>query len=419
MQRISSTFIFFVLVSVSITTIAQRPAVTIVPVADLLGEPLREINKTHGTSHTYQNLPLCSKPAGTYACPRIHQLLFNEVIEIIEQRGDEVMVKVPNLFFVTPPSHSPRTTYWSHKKNFITLTELAKRGINLDQIPEPITMHDATDSDTQTIITLTYPWYDPITERTFSAGTRFVAKPQQESADVVTVFALDQKNIIMKEIPVPHTHLLMNVSQLSPEDAIKEFVKVARSWAHQEDGFIPYVWGGCSFLNTARNNSYAEKNVTQQGKEVGTIWVLDDYDYSPKTGLDCAGLIARAAQLCGIPYFFKNSATVAQFLAPHSPKERLQAGDIIWLPHHVMMVSDPKKNTILEARIYSHGYGKVHEIPLKKAFKGIQTFDELRRTIAAKKPLQRLHADGTVVETVSTGKTLKILSAWRPLKNIE
>jgi cell wall-associated NlpC family hydrolase len=407
---------FLFLITVAITATANRSAVTIVPVADLLGEPLCAINKIQGTNHTYQTLPLCGKPAGTYACPRIHQLLFNEVVEIVDERGDEVMVKIPNLFFVTTSSDTHYTTYWSHKKNFITTTQLAKRGINLDQIPEPITMNKPANNNTQTIITLTHPYFDPITQQIFSAGTRFVATTVQELPDAFIVFALDPKNIQMHEVQIPRNIALLNAWQFSQEDAIQEFVKVMRSWANPKQGFIPYVWGGCSFVTTAQNSSYTEKNLTHNGKEIGTIWLLEDYDHQPKTGLDCAGLSARAAQLCGIPYFFKNSATAAQFLATIQPKEKISTGDLIWMPLHVMVVSDVKKNTIIEARIYSHGYGKVHEIPLKQAFKGIKTFAELAQAVAEKKPLHRLHADGTIVQTVKACKLLKMASIWDPLK---
>lgn len=58
-------------------TAKQQEAITIVPVADLTGQSLQHlVNKSAFTAH--YTLPICGK-SGQYACPRIHQLLFNEM----------------------------------------------------------------------------------------------------------------------------------------------------------------------------------------------------------------------------------------------------------------------------------------------------------------------------------------------------
>ncbi len=62
----------------------------------------------------------------------------------------------------------------------------------------------------------------------------------------------------------------------------------------------------------------------------------------PMSGFDCAGIISRAAQMCGIPYYFKNTYTLAHYLKSLSIDTHLQEGDLIWIPGHVMIVSDLK-----------------------------------------------------------------------------
>ena len=135
-----------------------------------------------------------------------------------------------------------------------------------------------------------------------------------------------------------------------------------RQWAKRKEGFIPYVWGGFSFTDTIKTTS---------------CFLLKDETTSPKTGLDCVGIIARVAQIYGIPYFYKNTTTIKQCLTPLARNSKLMTGDIIWVPGHVMIVADLTNHTLIEARGYDHGYGKVQEIPLNEEFKGINTYRDL------------------------------------------
>lgn len=401
------------LFSITLISYVPQPAITTVPVADLLGDSLAAINKEQGTHLTYQTLALCGKPAGTYACPRIHQLLFNEEVEIVDENISEYKVKIPNLFFVTTEGNTLHATYWTSKKNLTKISTLAQQGVDLSLLPQPITMQQGKKSvhPAQQIVTLTHPYYDPTTHVTFSAGTRFVRASAQD--DHIVVYVLNPKNMHIQKITLPLAICLDNSTLKTAAEKIKKFVKIARSWTQQQ-GFIPYVWGGCSFVHTAHNPQYTEQAImTDKKKEIGHIWVLTGYDQPIKTGVDCAGLISRTAQICGIPYFFKNSITAATFLEQRGENELPKSGDIIWLPMHVMIVGDVKKNTMIEARIYAHGYGKVHEIPLHKAFKGIHTFAQLAHAIKAQKPLLRLDTHGNVVQTVVACKILNMESAWK------
>jgi hypothetical protein len=143
-----------------------------------------------------------------------------------------------------------------------------------------------------------------------------------------------------------------------------------------------------------------------------TSYALSDDATTPKTGLDCTGLIVRAAQIVGIPYFFKNSTTIGALMRPLQPHESLHAGDIILVRGHVMIVADTKRNTLVEARGQDHGYGKVHEIPLKNVFKGMTTFDDLQTAHATQKRLIRFDSRGVERNTFATFSLFSLASVW-------
>jgi predicted DNA-binding protein YlxM (UPF0122 family) len=51
--------------------------------------------------------------------------------------------------------------------------------------------------------------------------------------------------------------------------------------------------------------------------------------YSPKSGFDCSGLILPAAQICGIPYFCKNTAIIPHTIGSRVTTTRNQVFDNI------------------------------------------------------------------------------------------
>jgi len=131
---------------------------------------------------------------------------------------------------------------------------------------------------------------------------------------------------------------------------------------------------------------------------------------SPKTGLDCSGMIARAAQICGIPYFYKNTTIIERFLTPLAKGNKPIPGDIIWIPGHVMVVADFINNTLIEVRGYKHGYSKIHEIPLNEEFKGINTYHDLTNAYHNNKAIIRLDSSGNERETITSLKLLQLTS---------
>lgn len=374
------------------TLYTQNLGLVIHPVADLIGQPVAK------TGRTYANLPVAGSAE---MCPRMHQLLFNETVEILKESGDEYYVRVPNLFYVTAQNNKQHNLYWTDKKAILPYNCL-NNNPNNNFIPKPIDFLNK-HKEIQPIVTLSKPFYNKVFNVTFSAGTRFVAHPPHTRfAYTVSAWHPQQQTIITIQIPKSHAVLQC---ERTPDEARSLFIELLKTWAHTK-GFIPYVWGGCSFTYTHPAKSALNKQTT--GTNI--IYTVQGDNNTQKHGFDCAGLIARAAQAAGIPYYYKNTATLATYLKPVKTLCDLKEGDLIWIPGHVMAVANLQKNSLIEARHYSQGYGKVHEIALNKIFKGINTYKDLFYAIELGSTLERLDAKAHVAQTITQIKILSLIS---------
>lgn len=395
----SSARIMVILMLITQALDAQR-AVVIAPVADLVGEPLAG----HAYIHSYQNIPLCgAQPNASTACPRIGQCLFNESVTIIKYRANEVFISVPNVFYITQTNKSPQTCYWTSKKNIMSLDQLKKKKIDLNKIPTPIQFLHPQQKNNQRIATLIVPWHDAKNKICYSAGTRFVVNKQNDTE--IEVFILQPHSGKFQLGQIRATDCVVS-SERDHAQQREIFIRILKTWAHQPDGFIPYVWGGSSFCKLSNASGSSQIKL---GKNI-SAYAYDDFDYPIKTGFDCSGLICRAAQAAGMPYYYKNTHTLAYYLEKLEPIETLREGDLIWIPGHVMIVSDIANNLIIEARGYTNGFGKVHEIPIGQIFKDIDRFDQLVAAFHAHLPLERLDNAGNVVEKIKRLSILKLES---------
>jgi len=376
-------------------TVMNYQAVTIVPVADLVGSALTNVRD-------YTALPLCGgKPKAFSTCKRLHQLLFNETVEVTLELNGQVEVTLPHLFFVPNNNTSLKmSTYWTLKKNILPLTSTPFKAL----VPEPI-FYEKPQAQQQNTITLIAPYSSSACGCTFSAGTRFIATATDPENKTITVSLIHPKTHTPMQMTLPYDHCLVPVT--TREQQRKNFVKLVRLWSHR-DNAIPYVWGGCSYVFTAPH--FAFKEITAGANQ--SYYAIEQELSSPKTGLDCAGLVARAAQAAGLPYFFKNTTTLATYLKPLTNAEHVQDGDLIWIPGHVMIVGNREKNTLIEARDYSSGWGKIQERPLKEIFKNILTYDDLESCYQQHKPLQRIDKTGNTTNTYNTFKLLALNSIW-------
>lgn len=379
-------------------TIFSYKALVIVPVADLVGSPLK------GGATAYKHLPVCgSRPNAFTPCKRLHQLLFNEIVDVVEEDHEQVQVAVPYLFFVSNGTNKKQNTYWTLKKNLYPLpTDSAIRAA----IPQTADFGQSTVQQPNTV-TLILPFHDPVTKLTFSAGTRFVVESTNEENATVNVFVLHPTTHTITVIAIPQKLCLIPASD--KEHQRKNFVKLVRLWAHNGNGIIPYVWGGCSMIFTTPQLTFNETCI----KNHTCHYEINDNDAPLKTGFDCAGLVTRAAQAVGLPYYYKNTTTLASHLTPLTSGQHLHDGDLIWTPGHVMIVSNRDHNLLVEACGYASGWGRVREVPMNHLFKNIETCTDLETLFENKQPLKRIDKTGNVSSTYATFKLLALDSIWR------
>lgn len=394
------------------TTNTYEQGLIVKPMIDLIGLSFcKEYSLKESNAH-YKDIPLCAK-SGKNGCARLHQLVYNEQVTILEAYEDEVRVEISQLFFQTAQDDTQHIGYWTHKSNVLPFDVLHKKGLDLSLIPQPISFvsHSKT---TQDIVTLVEPTYDPITNKTYSAGTRFVrAATASIGKHYVAVHALMPRTLEQVIIGLPKKNVLTEQPN-SPAEQQKLFIAILKKWAHTQNGWIPYTWGGCSYTGICTSQEFEIKTrKTPDGVSEYYAW---PQVVPPFSGFDCAGIIARATQIAGMPYFYKNTTTLARNMQPLVDGQHIEAGDLIWFSGHVMVVSDVHKNLVIEARGYDHGYGKIQEIKLGKVFEGICTYPQLVQAFLHKTPLKRRNSSGASVQTIPVFKILKMSSIWPDYK---
>lgn len=383
--------LFLILLNNAIVSYAGNQAVCIVPIADLVAQPLG--NAQQPAQSAYEDLPI-DGPAKNVK--RIGQLLYNEIVTIQPcndpHGSDEVKIQLNSCFYCSPKDDTPLTTYWTLKKNVMPLTDLEDK----KSIPQALDYRIAQSrNDTITLLT---PWRDQASKRRYSAGTRFVLCSAQPSEQYYYVYTLSPR---FKTVPIqiPRQHCIQ-VTTLNNEEKIEQFLEILRWFAHQSEGFVPYVFGGLSV-----NASYHEKAPTYV---IDRPITSDKPHQGPHSGVDCAGLILRSAQIAGLPFFYKNTSAIAHYLKPLTPDQHIQNGDLIYVSGHVMVVSDVDKQLLIEARTAQDGYGCVHECPLNEIFKEITTYDELRAVHTNNQPVTRIAQNGNPIVHSQGSSTARV-----------
>lgn len=393
--------------------LGTQKGIVIVPVAELVGQPMKTFYPCSDPATRYANIPFCganNNAAIGVTCPRLHQLLLHEEVEILQEKDDELYIKIPNAFYVSHDKQNKHNEFWTLKKYIASYDTLKKHNVPIQNFPPPISCTESHINSSQSIVTLTQPFFDRTTRQYLSAGTRFMQAPSKSSHSV-SVYVFDPMHYHFTTIRIPKKFLLLAKSRTKQEH-IDFFVRILKSWAHQPAPYvIPYVLGGCSFIDTHPKYQFSLKETVGNSNTKGKAYAYNN-TVTQANGFDCSGIILRAAQMAGIPYFCKNTSAIGATLKPLSHNDQLQNGDLILIPGHVIVVADTQKNTIIEARGYDQGYGKVHEIPLKEQFQDMNTLQHLVDAYRNKKTLIRLNRNGKVVQTISNYKLLKLASVW-------
>ena len=98
---------------------SAQKAVIHVAIADLIGNPIGAIRPDDQAENAYNSIACCGvQTNSSFSCPRLHQLLYNDIVEVIKIHNDEVCIRTTHAFYVTPSSSTPQTHYWTLKKKY-------------------------------------------------------------------------------------------------------------------------------------------------------------------------------------------------------------------------------------------------------------------------------------------------------------
>lgn len=337
----------------------------------------------------YKSLPLSCEPKG-FPCVRVHQMLFNELFFDVVCVNTECSGKIENAFYgYNAEKNQPLNSYCSLSNNMMFLAELIQKKL-IKYVPAPLVISKHSPK----ILTLKLPWKDVATGMQFSVGTRFVRASKH---DRVHSFAVKYVNFDQME-PVsafiPKDRCLLNELR-NQQEVRSEMIALIRSWIqHASPRIIPYVLGGSSYLSGVDDTKPYLKEQSILGQKAAVYKRKETS--KPCWGFDCSELLWRAAQIVGIHYPWKSSLMVERFLKPLSSGQLVEVGDVIWVPGHVMIVSDVANDKLIESVGYKSGFGKVHEIALKDRIKDCSTYTKLVRLMRTRQSLTFIGENGSI-----------------------
>lgn len=434
--------LFSAVVAFAAELTAPYKAVVIVPVVDAIAHPFLRLG-AGDVNPQYASIPF-SPHQPTSSCCRTHQLKKNEQVTVLTVLANEVECRT-DAFYYEYASGERDSTFWVLKKNLIPLSAFVAKNIH---IPAGITKKATPTTYNQGVLTLTAPWLDVATQELYSVGTRFVRCDKQ---DTPTHYAFYITDLMLQEkiAFVARAHARVSYP-IDYTDSLAAFMKLLREWAslsvpveikkqhinktyrmsqrasekkaiaEQEVSviqkpfvkeIIPYVYGGCSYRGRIPAKGFYLAKGTQCG-EKSIFWQRCGTYKAPLDGFDCSNMILCAAQIVGMPYYFKNTYALLRGLKELKKDERLEEGDLVWYKGHVLVVSDVKKNLLIEASGYEAGYGKIQEISVDKVFEGIAHFGEVINAFHSGKSVRRLTSKGRRMPLAFKVKIVKLRSMW-------
>jgi hypothetical protein len=294
------------------------------------------------------------------------------------------------------------------KKYLVPFNEIRRSKKQL--IPVPFSKNNQHKKK-DCIITLVLPHHDIHTHLTFSAGTRFVAKKAKEQG-YLKIYIFDRTIHTFTTSLVPEEICCLNGARRNNGEKLDEFVALLRMWVNNTCGSVPFCWGGCSLTKFYTHIGYQLLKKTDTKGNQLRYWRLDNDTMHPCSGFDMSGLVLRAAQICEIPYYCKNSTAAAKLLRAANAYDLIENGDILWVPGGLFVISDIQRGLLITMGGYQHGYGKLVELPINDLFDNLTSINDLRNALTNRVPLELKDARGTLYRTITDFKILKMRSCW-------
>lgn len=406
MRRYLIIFLFFPIYSSFLSDEDfNKLAVVQVPVADAAIGPLQFLNFPKLVEDIYKEQP-CSPEIGKYACSRSHQLLFNEVVKVKQEFGNEIECEVYNAFYQR--DREQVWTFWTLKKNVILLKLLIQNNCDLTSIPLPYFDKKKNLINDENILTICCPFKDEGTQLIYSAGTRFVRISTSDKKETYAVKIFDFNNNY-RIINIPKDLVVLSQPR-NDKEKINMFVEILKKWANLNPEKIPFIWGGSSWIEKVNVLDYKLVSEYKFGNQI-EYWIRPTKEY-PYTGFDAAQIVLRAAQIVGMPYFFKSTRTVENYVRQMQSYDAIENGDIIWYPGGQAIVSDLENNELIGAFGYKSWNGVIQSCKLEKVFQNIKTYQDLRNAIEKKVLFKILDFNGNFIREEPGIKILKIKSIF-------
>ncbi len=378
-------------------------AFVIVPVVDILSR------SCDGTAQErvkfYNNLPLSPVESSAY-WPRIHQALFNETVWVIKEENGQAFVEMKNCFILDEHYNKKEVQGWVQLDDVYATERAIKNRVQYG-FPAPIDYRKSAQIVRPTLV-IYEPWFEDQTQQIYSAGTRFIRAPQDDSEDFYAINLFDKsrhkllKAFIGKRIAIIEEER----SQQQQQDL---FLKILDTWCSYQLP-IAYVFGGSSFCKLTSAQAFLAPYCF--GGKSFSCWNSAEYDQKVMSGLDCSGLLLRAAQIAGMPYYFKNSLSILRGLKQLGEEKSLSVGDLVWTKGHVGIVSALISPQFIEAAGYGRGYGKVHKIELKKRFLGAANWHDLLFSCFNHTVPTNINADGSLSQDNMPLVFLRLATLW-------
>jgi hypothetical protein len=236
-----------------------QPGFICVPVADLLAEKINSYKLANSTTQAYNTIPLSWGPAekNRRFFPRVHQALLHETVTVLAQDNDECLIEIHNAFSLPEGKRTPQATYWTHKKNIRLFSQLPDTSQATELLPSAVSFKNNVIDNTY-VATLKMPFFDSAMQQAYSAGTRFKIATRRSTQVTVNVYNISSGKFTTLNLPRNLCHIEKYAQGfLSHTASVNEFIALLRRWTHLPEGFIPLVWGGCSFKDL-RTYEHAE-----------------------------------------------------------------------------------------------------------------------------------------------------------------